>query len=129
LSSDEVINEAQNRLVKSKNIIIFNILELPNESDNTSLSVAKELLSDLALDLVIIQATRIGNARSGGRPLLLKFNNANEPRLLLRNKSNLRSLEKWKNVWVNADLIQHQQIHTNEIFKRNTLTENSTETC
>lgn len=110
LSSDEVINEAQNRLVKSKNIIVFNVLELPNESDNTSLSVAKELLSDIALDLDIIQAKRIGNARSGGRPLLLKFNDANESRLLLRNKSKLRSLEKWKNVWVNADLTQYQQV-------------------
>lgn len=110
LSSDEVINEAQNRLVKSKNIMVFNILELPNESDNTSLSVAKELLLDLALDLDIIQAKRIGNARSGGRPLLLKFNDANESRLLLRNKSKLRSLEKWKNVWVNADLTQYQQV-------------------
>lgn len=109
LSSEEVINEAQNRLVKSKNIIVFNILELPNESDNTSLSVAKEFMSDIALDLDIVQAKRIGNARSGGRPLLLKFNDANEPRLLLRNKSKLHSLEKWKNVWVNADLTQYQQ--------------------
>jgi len=107
LSSDEVINEAQNRLVKSKNIMVFNIL---NESDNTSLSVAKELLSDLALDFDIIQAKRIGNARFGGRPLLLKFNDANESRLLLRNKSKLHSLEKWKNVWVNADLTQYQQV-------------------
>jgi len=90
--------------------MVFNILELPNESDNTSLSIAKELLSDLALDLDIIQAKPIGNARSGGRPLLLKFNNANEPRLLLRNKSKLRSLKKWKNVWVNADLTQYHQI-------------------
>lgn len=112
LSSDQVINEAHNRLVKSKNIMVFNILELPNESDNTSLSVAKELLSDLALKLDIIQAKRIGNARSGGRPLLLKFNDANESRLLLRNKSKLRSLEKWKNVWVNADLAQYQQVQT-----------------
>lgn len=110
LSSDEVINEAQNRLVKSKNIMVFNILELPNESDNTSLSVAKKLLLDLALDFDIIQAKRIGNARSGGRPLLLKFKDANESRLLLRNKSKLRSLEKWKNVWVNADLTQYQQV-------------------
>lgn len=81
LSSDEVINEAQNRLVKSKNIMVFNIFELPNESNNTSLSVAKELLSDLSLDLDIIQAKRIGNARSGRRPLLLKFNDANESRV------------------------------------------------
>jgi len=115
LSSDQVINEAHNRLVKSKNIMVFNILELPNESDNTSLSVAKELLSDLALKLDIIQAKRIGNARSGGRPLLLKFNDANESRLLLRNKSNLRSLEKWKNVWVNADLAQYQQVQTKSL--------------
>ncbi|KAL5232695.1 hypothetical protein ACI65C_000105 [Semiaphis heraclei] len=80
-------------------------LKLPNESNNTSLSVAKELLSDLD----IIKTKRIGNARSGGRPLLLKFNDANEPRLLLKNKSKLRSLEKWKNVWVNSDLTQYQQ--------------------
>jgi len=110
LSTEEIIYETQNRLVKSKNIIAFNILELPNESDNTSLSVAKGLLSDLALDIDVIQAKRFGNARSGGRPLLLKFNNANEPRILLRHKSKLRSLEKWKNVWVNADLTQQQQI-------------------
>jgi chromosome segregation ATPase len=65
LPSEEVINEAQDRLVKSKNIIVFNILELPNESDNTSLTVAKDLMSDIVLGLNIVRAKRIDIGRSG----------------------------------------------------------------
>lgn len=114
--SEEVINETQNRLVKSKNVIVFNIVELPNETVNTSLTVAKEMLSDLALNLDIIQTKRIGKARPSGRPLLLVFNNAIESRLLLKNKSKLRSFERWKNKWVNADLTS---TNSNEVFKRN----------
>jgi ABC-type siderophore export system fused ATPase/permease subunit len=71
LLSEEVINEAQNKLAKSKNIMVFNILESPNESDNISLSVAKGLLSNLAHDFDNIQAKRIGNARPNGQPLLI----------------------------------------------------------
>lgn len=109
LSSDEIINEAQNRLVKSKNVIVFNVLEQPNETEITSLSIANNMLTDLALKLNIIQAKRIGKTRSGGRPLLIEFNNAADSRSLLKSKSKLRSFDKWKNIWVNADLTQYQQ--------------------
>lgn len=109
LSSDEVIYEAQNRLIKSKNVIVFNIAELPGETEATSLSIANNMLSDLALNINITQAKRIGKACPDGRPLLLEFNNTADSRSLLKCKSKLRSFDKWRNIWVNADLTQYQQ--------------------
>lgn len=115
LSADEVIFEAQNRIIKSNNVIIFNLSELPNESSDGSLSIAREMISDLALNLNIIHAKRIGKTRVNGRPLLIEFNNSLSATSLLKSKTKLRSFDRWKNVWVNADLTRNQQIHMKEL--------------
>jgi len=94
LLSKGTINEAQNRLVKSKNIIIFNNKELPNKAAIISISVSNSLLTDLALNLTIVQVKRIGKYRPGRPVFLLEFKNADDARSLLKCKSKLRSSER-----------------------------------
>jgi len=59
LSSEETILKAQYRLLKCKNIIIFNKVELPNEVNNYALVNENELLADLNLNIIIIHAKRL----------------------------------------------------------------------
>lgn len=111
LSSDEVITEIQNRMDKSNNVIIFNLSEKPSENANNTLSIVRDMLSDLDLNLNIVQARRIGKTHSVGRPLVIEFGTASNAKTLLKHKSKLRSIEKWKNVWINADLTRTQQTY------------------
>lgn len=114
-SPEELIIETQNRLDKSNNVIILNVAELPDESIDMSTSIAKDMLTDLNLDLNIVQAKRLGKTRPNGRPLLIKFENGLSVRTILKCKSKLRSMDKWKNVWVNADLTRSQQFQMNSL--------------
>jgi len=96
ISSDEVMIEAQNRVVKSYNVIIFNLPEKRNETADITLSIVRDVLSDLDLNLNIVQAKHIGKTHSFGRPLVIEFGNVSNVKTLLIYKSNLRSIEKWK---------------------------------
>lgn len=68
----------------------------------SSLSIAREMIPDLALNLNIIHAKRIGNYGSNGRPLVIEFNKSLSATPRLKSKSKLSSLDRWINVWVNS---------------------------
>lgn len=104
MSSSEVIREAQLRISKSKNVVIFNMEESPNETNDISKALASDLISHLNLDLNIILAKRLGKAQSNKRPLLVQFGNESEAFTLIKNKLKLQNTIKWKNIWINADL-------------------------
>jgi hypothetical protein len=58
-----MILKNQHRLTKSKNVIIFNKTELPNE-DYNAFAIANELIVDLNLNNNIILVKRIGETRT-----------------------------------------------------------------
>jgi len=61
-------------VVKSYNVIIliiFNLPEKPNETGDITLSIVRDMLSDLDLNLKIVQAKRIGKTHSFERPLVI----------------------------------------------------------
>jgi len=66
-----MILKNQHRLIKSKNFIIFNKTELPNE-DYNAFAIANELIVDLNLNNNIILVKRIGETRTV-QLLLLQF--------------------------------------------------------
>lgn len=57
------------------NVIIFNLSEKPNETADNTLSIAKDMLNDLDLNLNIVQAKRIGKTHSVGRHMVIEFGN------------------------------------------------------
>jgi len=73
------------------------------------------MLLELTLDLQIVQTNRVGQTRPKGTTDLVKFENALNLKLLLKCKSKLRSLDKWKKVLVNSDLTKSQQIQMNSL--------------
>lgn len=109
LSSEDMILEAQHRIIKSRHTFIFNKAELPNEINNETLAIANELIDDLNLNINIIHAKRIGRKHTASRPILLQLENESIVLDKLKSKSKLRSLEKLKNVLINSDLTKTQQ--------------------
>jgi len=114
-SPDEVTYEVPSRIETNNNVIILSFPELPEESEDRTLSIIEDMLSDLTLDLQIVQTNRVGQTWSTGRPILVKFENALNVKSFLKCKSKLRSLDKWKNVWVNSDLTKIQQTKMNSL--------------
>lgn len=94
---------------RSRNAIFFNISVNPNESDDSA--VVKGLLSNMDLDISIIGLQRLGNSSSNNRPLRITFIEDSFVITLIKSKSKLRSIDKFKRVWVNADLSPSQREH------------------
>lgn len=78
------IIEAQNRVVKSKNV---NTIGLPNKTIDTSLAIANDILADLGFKLNIMQTKRVGKVRPDGWcPWLIELINAIDAVTLIESK-------------------------------------------
>ena len=67
----------------------------------------------MKLKVSYIGLQRLGNSTSNNtsRPLRITLNDTADVIALLKSKSKLRTIEKYKRVWVNADLTRCQREH------------------
>ncbi|XP_050536307.1 uncharacterized protein LOC126902750 [Daktulosphaira vitifoliae] len=116
ISSEEIITEAQNRVLKQKNVIFYNIIETPNETLESSCKIVSDLIKDISLDLKVNSVKRLGKPHYNRiRPILVECDSIANVSKLLKNKSKLRAIKKWKKVYVNADLTYNQRIHVRNL--------------
>jgi len=63
-----------------------------------------DLISTMSVYVSIINIKRIGNSSNKNRPLRFIFKDASDVANILKSKSKLRTVDKFKNLWLNSDL-------------------------
>ncbi|KAJ8673901.1 hypothetical protein QAD02_005163 [Eretmocerus hayati] len=91
LNSDNmegIVQEAHERLMRSRNLLFFNIPDTTNQS--TNLGIIIDMLKHIPLDTRCITTQRIGNPSSGNiRPIVVTFSNIQDPHLVMKNRNEI----------------------------------------
>ncbi|KAJ8666317.1 hypothetical protein QAD02_007979 [Eretmocerus hayati] len=84
----EVIHEAQERMLRSRNLLFFNVPESNNISADHGMII--NLLKEIPVDTKSIFISRIGNPSSNHlRPIAVTFSNSQNPHLVMRNRNKI----------------------------------------
>jgi len=112
--SFEVVHEAQVRLRKSRNIIIFNVPDNNESNDETNKSTSN-IIHYMVPNVPIIKTTRLGINRNKPRPILVELENNDAVLSILKAKSKLWQSDNWNRVWVTTDLTMMQRNQLNQV--------------
>ncbi|KAJ8667842.1 hypothetical protein QAD02_009505 [Eretmocerus hayati] len=86
--SETIYHEVQERITKSKNIILFKVPEVPNILQE--IQQVQEILKDTPVNTSNIQAHRIGApAANTTRPIIVTLNSPQDAHLILKNKKRI----------------------------------------
>lgn len=107
----DVIQESHDRLLKEKNLIIFNVPDSDTEASSVTTSLVNEIFKDLPNPVSVSNAKRLGKPSNRPRPILIQFNSHSEVHSILRIKSKLRSSTRWKEVSISTDMTINQRNH------------------
>lgn len=112
-SYDSVIfTEVKDRLSREKNILMFNVPDSKNEDLSVPVKIGVDLLNDLTLpNIKIIHSKRLGNFGSKNRPILLEIDSPTNVLEILKSKSKLRSMERWRQISISEDRTASQRAH------------------
>jgi hypothetical protein len=95
---------------KKRNIIIFGLKESENGNTNEQGKFDRDnvtkLLDDINVRARITSTYRVGN--SSRRPLIVRFQSADERNIVLSQAKGLKHLTQWKNVFLAEDLTKNQ---------------------
>lgn len=71
-----------------------------------------DLFTDLSVQCKPISSKRIGRIGSKPRPIVVELSSPSDVRMVLKNRSKMKSLERWNKVLLNEDLtlIQRKQL-------------------
>lgn len=105
------IQEAQMRIKKSRNILIFNVPECKTSPDDTK-TIVTNILNDIVPNVPVIKTKRLASSSNKPRPILLELENNDTVRLILKAKSKLRQSNSWNSVWITSDqtMMQRNQL-------------------
>jgi len=108
----DLIREVQNRILKERNVLVFNVPELQSTSSSDTLIVANEILQDEAskLAMCFTDATWLENITKNNQPILIEFRDSGEIYTLLRAKMKLRNLNNWKRIIGNREKTKNQRL-------------------
>lgn len=108
LQKIDLVNEATDRLSRSRNLLFFNI---PEDSQVNDTMAVNSIISAMDLKLSVANVNRIGNSSSKNRPLRVVFSDISDVSSLLKSKVKLRKADQYKHVWINSDLTFTQREH------------------
>ncbi|KAJ8677595.1 hypothetical protein QAD02_013382 [Eretmocerus hayati] len=106
---EEVIHEAQERMLRSKNLLFFNVPESNNISADHGMII--NLLKEIPVDTRSIFISKIGNPSSNHlRPIAVTFSNSQDPHPVMRNRNKIPG-----RVIVGFDKTENQQAQYKEV--------------
>ena len=125
--ADETITsgllELEQRHARRKNVIIRGLLEQDSgstlERGKTDLETAKNVLQRIGIEgSMIKEVSRLGRIIPG-RPRLLKVkcNKTETQKEILRNAKRLKSIEGYRNIYINKDMTIEEQRRQNDLRK------------
>ncbi|KAJ8677424.1 hypothetical protein QAD02_013211 [Eretmocerus hayati] len=85
---DDIVYEAQERIVRSRNLLFFNVPETNNQ--DTDRGIICDMLKNIPVDTRYLTVMRIGNpSRDKLRPIVATCSNNQDPHLVMRNKKKI----------------------------------------
>lgn len=108
----DVFHEAHERMSKASKLIVFNAPSTIDEKPHTTSCLINDLFTALSVQCKPISSMRIGRIGFRPCPIVVELSSPSVVRMVLKNRSKMKSLERWNKVWLNEDLtlIQRKQL-------------------
>ncbi|KAL5243160.1 hypothetical protein ACI65C_010570 [Semiaphis heraclei] len=113
ISTLEAITRKQAR---SRNLIFFNVPELPSDSNSNDMQSILEVFRHIDTDVIPVNLLRLGKASNQCRPIRITLPNQHDVFNLLKNKSKLRQTDNFKHVSFSTDRTLLQRKHLKSIL-------------
>lgn len=114
--SFDVYTKVRDRMSRDKNILVFNVPDSVDEDLNVSLNIGVDLFKDLSLPSIkIIRSKRLGKFSTKNRPILFELDSPSNVFEILKTKSKLRLIDRWRNVSISEDGTAWQRAHINNL--------------
>lgn len=110
-----VVHEVQERLHRSKNLLVFNAPDKHDESVDNTVQIVNDILQTMNLQLTVVKTKRLGNFHCKPRPILVELSSWNDVTMVLKAKSCLRNVDRWRGVWIGPDMTTIQREHINSL--------------
>ncbi|XP_050531542.1 uncharacterized protein LOC126900110 [Daktulosphaira vitifoliae] len=94
-----LVHEVQERITKSKNILIFNAAEEPNNSELSPAKLTEIIFKKIDLNIPIVHAIRLGKNSEKPRPIMVKLGSKSEVLSVLKAKRKLREIDSLKHIF------------------------------
>jgi len=102
----ELLNELYDRQSRANSVIIFNLPKhsFENPTNLSDMSLLKDIINDIGLNIQIIKAHRLGKSISNRpRPLKVSLPNSSDNFLVLRSQNKLHGSHKWPDIRFSSD--------------------------
>ncbi|KAL4152733.1 hypothetical protein QTP88_000566 [Uroleucon formosanum] len=109
----DFVKEIQEREIKSRNILLFNVVE----SQDDEIKLATDQIKSLHIDVPITSAVRLGKQSNKPRPIRIEFECPQSVFAVLKSKKILSTSQFWKNIWITADLTVLQRSNLSDLKK------------
>lgn len=109
-SSLDVVSEVQDRLRRANNVMVFNVPDSTSETPIALYGTIRDLCAALMLPVdVCVNAMRMGYYREKPRPVLVMLKSPVHVHMIMNSKTMLRSVDRWRNVWIAEDMTTSQR--------------------
>lgn len=111
----EVASEAQDRIRRANNVLIFNVPDSAAEMPCVAYLTVRDLLSSMSLPVdLCTSAMRLGYHHCRPRPILAVLKSNAHVHMVIKAKNRLRLLPHWRNVWIGEDMTVNQRSRLRE---------------
>lgn len=113
---EDIFSEILDRQARSRNLIFFNVPELPSDSNSNDMQSILEVFRHIDSDVIPVNLLRLGKVSNQCRPIRITLPNQHDVFNLLKNKRKLRQSENFKNVSFSTDRTLLQRKHLKSIL-------------
>ncbi|KAL5243134.1 hypothetical protein ACI65C_010544 [Semiaphis heraclei] len=125
---EDFFSEILDRQARSRNLIFFNVPELPSDSNSNDMQSILEVFRHIDTDVIPVNLLRLGKASNQCRPIRITLPNQHDVFNLLKNKSKLRQTDNFKHVSFSTDRTLLQRKHLKSILDELNLRKSAGET-
>ncbi|KAF0756243.1 Uncharacterized protein FWK35_00021390 [Aphis craccivora] len=112
---EDIFSEILDKQARSRNLIFFNVPELPSDSNSNDMQSILEVFRHIDTDVIPVNLLRLGKASNQCRPIRITLPNQHVFNLL-KNKIKLRQSDNFKYVSFSTDRTLLQRKHLKSIL-------------
>ncbi|XP_060872744.1 uncharacterized protein LOC132946700 [Metopolophium dirhodum] len=113
---ENIFSELLDRQARSRNLIFFNVPELPSDSSSNDMQTILEVFRHIDTDVIPLNLLRLGKVSTQCQPIRITLPNQHDVFNLLKNKSKLRKSDNFKHVSFSTDRTLLQRKHLKSIL-------------
>ena len=106
----KAVRSANEQEDRSRTVIVFGVQEVQGGNSAEDPWFVNDMIAELEMNAVIERCERVGTERGDFRPLKVKITDAGAARQLLSKAKGLKSIEKYKNIYIAPDRTKEERI-------------------